>query len=161
MKLITIITIAFAVVLLPFRHRITREAILRIVRDPATITRLAYAGIAMLWLYVADDASRIHIPPQLYTAVPFAVLLLYVVFPVRRIWLLIVITLFTGWSLQMNQTMHFQVAHLGLKTDMYGLVIITLINVFILVIGTGILYLAGPCNMKRRGRMKQDQLTRQ
>jgi hypothetical protein len=155
MKLTIIIAMAIAVIVYPFRSRITRKAILRVIRNPIFFTRLAYVGIAMIWLYIAQDAARIHISPFMYAAVSSGILLLYAAFPLFRIWLLVIVILLAGWGLNMYQTLEFQIVHLGLKTDMHDLCIITSINVFILILSASALYLVGPFNMKRPFKKKE------
>ncbi len=155
MKTLTIIILAGAVIMLPFRKRITKASMTSFARDPLTYTRLVYVGIAFLWLYIANDAERIHIPQKLYAAFAFAVLLLYAIFPLRTIWLLVAATFMTGWCLQMYQSLQFQIAHLGVKIEMLGLVMIDAQYVFILLIGLALLYVTGPCLMKRHRMTKR------
>jgi hypothetical protein len=148
MKLITIIILAVAAILIPFRHRITKQAITKLACNPATIMRLAYIGFAVLWVFVADDAARVHVPRTFYVAVPSGVLLLYAIFPLRTIWLLVPTTLITGWCLHMYQSMRFQIIHLGIKTEMYELIFFGALYVLILVGSLAILYATGPFMMK-------------
>jgi hypothetical protein len=155
MKTITIIILAGAVILIPFRNRITKESMTKLAHDPSTITRLVYVGIALLWLYIAQNAERIHLPPKLYAAFPSGVLLLYAIFPLRTIWLLIATTFLTGWCLHMYQSVQFQIAHLGVKIEMLGLVMMDVQYVLMLVIGLAFLYATGPYLMKRHRMTKK------
>jgi hypothetical protein len=148
MKLITIIILAVAAILIPFRHRITKETMTRLACNPATIMRLIYIGFAILWVFVADDAARIHVPHTFYVAVPSGVLLLYAIFPLKTIWVLVPTTLITGWSLHMYQSMRFQIVHLGIKTDMYGLIFFGALYLLMLLGSLAILYATGPFMMK-------------
>ncbi len=149
MKLTIIIVFIVSTILLAFRNKINRTNINKLLGNKILLTRLAYVGLAILWISMNPDAERVHIPVLLYVVVPFSVLLMYAIFPIYWIWLLVITTFIIGWSAHMHVSLRFDFAHLGIKTDALFIVFQTFIYLMIFVVCAGVLYLIGPRNIKK------------
>jgi len=116
------------------------------------LSRSSYVGLALLWYLLnkdnfvlsAWDATRIHVPISWYLGVPPMVLILYALLPNLITWTLIVITLTIGWGLHAYESLMFDYAHMGVKTDVQTTIIQMIEFLILFAVCIAILYILGP-----------------
>ena len=160
MKILILIILALAILLFPFRRHFDSPEKIRVlfekVKHPLTKhfmpIRFIYLAFALFWFFLNKnnivfsqwDAHRIGIPVGWYITAPVLPLLLYAVFPSTIIWLFPVATLVLGWTLHEQKTIDFLRAHMGVKTDMTGAIVLISLHVLVLALCVIVLYATGP-----------------
>lgn len=121
-----------------------------------TLGRLTYVALAGLWflmnkhnvLLSESDAQRINIPTYLYLWLPAIILLLYSILPKMIIWSFVIVTLLSGWSLHMLESLNFALAN-GAKADISCIFMQMTVYVIALLLAIALLYVVGPFIQKR------------
>jgi hypothetical protein len=163
MKILVLIIIVVMIVLLLFKKYFdSREKLTRFINEYSVMTRLAYIGFALLWLFANKndiflsewDAVRLGVPVSWYVIVPAFSLFSYAVYPLFSVWLFPVAALLVGWSLHSYKSL----AYLLSKTEGYSeietWILFVLFDILLLVICLSVLYITGPY-LRRRTRSNE------
>ena len=158
MKTLAIVIIIAGLILIPFKDKITMDNAAKLFRNKKLITRISYLGVAMMWLQMNDyfhapDAARLHVPAVWYVMIPLAALLIYVAFPVFRVWLVVAAILIAGWCAHIYVTFKYDFwsfYFIDSFKDVLNVIAQGLICCTILAACVGILYFIGPYNIKRQ-----------
>jgi len=173
MKTLTLIVLGLGIFLLVFRRcfdislekeRVLFEKITQLFMKHFLFVRLTYVGSALFWLYLNQnnislsqwDAHRIGIPVFWYTSVPALILLLYAIFPSTAVWFFIAAALVAGWGMHIQKTLSFCLAHMNVKTDLIGTILLMSFYLFVLVLCIVVLYICGP--YAKRISLKQNNI---